>query len=528
MDMGGAMVEPLSSQDAGGLFPRLQERFGLREDPLAMESPFYPDAQRQHALETLRHLCGFGDMALLLTAPAGFGKTRILGELVRSEGARLEFVWLPAAELTSAEALAGLLFQSLGRSVPEHMGASDAVFGFMAASSDQTLKGRRQVVLVDDAEQATGPVLKLLLRAFLAADTATAAVPVIAGQNELADTLGAATDSRIHHVQLPPLTEVDIRGYLQPRIHRAGGSEAELLSPANMRQMMSLSQGSFGRLRRTAPAVWLGMTSPAGAGGATRLAATPWRALRWAALALVLLAGSWWLVSAQYDRTTERAQRQVIPIEPPVRAVVTVGPDSPAEESLPEPAVEPIPLMPEPVVADQGTSGLEAAGEQPVEGIGQAVENGKVVDTAVASGAGSAPADEVSGRTDDTPPPPESVPRTTPEPAGQAGSEPPVPVAPAFAAERPDRFLPLADLRGRSGWTLQLVAGNLERTVLNVLERSPDDGNLYYTRGERQGQPWYMLLYGDYPSREAAREAAERLPSALGAPNPWVRAFDSF
>jgi DamX protein len=68
----------LSSQEAGGLFPRLQERFGLRADPSAMEAPFFAGAQRQSALESLRQMSGFGDMAVLISAPSGLGKTRLL------------------------------------------------------------------------------------------------------------------------------------------------------------------------------------------------------------------------------------------------------------------------------------------------------------------------------------------------------------------------------------------------------------------------------------------------------------------
>ena len=64
----------LNSLEGGGLFPRLQERYGLRENPVEMETPFFPDASRHHALETLRHLCGFGDLALLLTGDVGAGK----------------------------------------------------------------------------------------------------------------------------------------------------------------------------------------------------------------------------------------------------------------------------------------------------------------------------------------------------------------------------------------------------------------------------------------------------------------------
>ena len=159
----------LNSLDGGGLFPRLQQRFGLRANPLDMETPFFPDAMRHHALETLRHLCGFGDMALLLTGAQGAGKTRILAELVRSESARLEFHRIPAAALTSTQALARDL-KAVARS---DFGVGDShrdlIYQFFRWSESRVRKGRRMVLLVDDADRAPPELLRLLLAAFLAA-----------------------------------------------------------------------------------------------------------------------------------------------------------------------------------------------------------------------------------------------------------------------------------------------------------------------------------------------------------------------
>uniref|UniRef100_UPI0030DBCF11 ATP-binding protein n=1 Tax=uncultured Marinobacter sp. TaxID=187379 RepID=UPI0030DBCF11 len=326
------MSDELSTLEGGGLFPRLQQRFGLREDPLAMESPFFPDAQRQHALETLRHLCGFGDMVLVLTGGHGFGKTRLLGELVRSESSRLEFVWLPTAALANRETLVKALYMALQRPVPQGEDPGDLIVRYMEQSCDATRKGRRQVLLLDDADQAAPGVISLLVSAFLASDPAAAAIPVLTGQPGLEDTLsggkGAPLAESVHHIDLPALGRDDIEQFLKPRVAKAGGNVEELLSRRRIDSIFVLSQGSFGRLRRTAPAVWLDMASVKGPSLAVSGLAGWFRHARWAVLALALLSVSWWVVSRQYDDAVEREASPLAVSEPITRSVITIGPET--------------------------------------------------------------------------------------------------------------------------------------------------------------------------------------------------------
>jgi Uncharacterized protein conserved in bacteria len=91
----------------------------------------------------------------------------------------------------------------------------------------------------------------------------------------------------------------------------------------------------------------------------------------------------------------------------------------------------------------------------------------------------------------------------------------------------PGSYVPIGELRAREGWTLQLVAGNYESTVLEVLGRASDESALEYTVGERQGRQWFMLLYGRFASQAEAQTAARNLPPELGVSNAWARAFRS-
>lgn len=181
----------LNAIDSGGLFPRLQQRYGLRDNPLEMETPFFPDAMRHHALESLRHLCGFGDMALLLTGAPGAGKTRILAELIRSESSRLDFHRIPTAALTSAQALARDLYKIAGSGMPGDLEPRELVYQFFRWSQVRAQRGQRLVLLLDDSDEVAPELLNLLLSGFLAADRSLAAALVFSGAEGLQDQFRA-------------------------------------------------------------------------------------------------------------------------------------------------------------------------------------------------------------------------------------------------------------------------------------------------------------------------------------------------
>ena len=548
--------ESLNSLDGGGLFPRLQERYGLRANPLDMENPFFPDAMRHHALETLRHLCGFGDMALLLTGAAGAGKTRILAELVRSESSRLDIHYLPVSAFVSARTLAQALCALTPSGTPDEDSARDAIYSFFRWSESRVRKGQRMVLLIDDADRVSPELLRLVRDAFLASERAAAAVPVLAGTEKLVSLVnGDGASTSVHRVHLRPLTGEEIFAYLEMRVHQAGGKVNELLSPARIARIQSLSQGSFARLKRVTPGVWLDIAPPAPAGKGSGMGL---KSLGWPLLALLLLAGSWWFVSEQYEESVaEEMNRASEPAT--VRRSITIGPDAPvitdaggevvtasdvaALDNLVGNAVTPDlpagegghmgPVEPEaalaPEVPEPEPISAAAPEQKPEVVIGPAPEPVAAVEPEAEFPAEPEPEPvrETASVASSEPKASEEDPEIAAQPVPVAEPAPVSRPAPAFRPANPDHFVPVEQMKARGGWSIQLVAGRLEQTALNVIDQYSALENLRYTRGLRQGEPWFMVFLGPYPSKDDAAKAAAGLPEPLRNSSPWVRTTEN-
>jgi DamX protein len=50
-----------------------------------------------------------------------------------------------------------------------------------------------------------------------------------------------------------------------------------------------------------------------------------------------------------------------------------------------------------------------------------------------------------------------------------------------------------------------------------------EQSEIAYYETTFQGKPWYQLLYGLYPTKQAAEKAAAELPENIRRAGPWIR-----
>lgn len=82
-----------------------------------------------------------------------------------------------------------------------------------------------------------------------------------------------------------------------------------------------------------------------------------------------------------------------------------------------------------------------------------------------------------------------------------------------IAAQDPQRF------------TVQLLGGVSETAVVRFIHKHSIEQQAAYYSVTHNGQPWFSVVYGSFPSRDAAHQALLGLPSSLRKASPLIRSF---
>jgi DamX protein len=136
----------------------------------------------------------------------------------------------------------------------------------------------------------------------------------------------------------------------------------------------------------------------------------------------------------------------------------------------------------------------------------------------------TAPQGRVSASQSVTPPVPGGGPAPVEERVAAAPAQPPTaPAAPAY----PQGGVDWLNSREPGRYTLQLVGARDAAAIRDFIRDHRVEQPYAIFERQLDGRPWYSLIAGDYPDRNAAVAARDHLPGGLGGTGVWPRTFGS-
>lgn len=537
---------------------------------------FFPDPVLTQRLDQLQHLAQFGGLVLVVEGEAGSGKTTFLNELVCQAGDTWNVCRIQSdpnfAPLEVVRQVARQ-FDLDDEGHPDELGRK--IFDFCQVMSQTS---QVPVIIVDDADRMPMEVLDQLLHIGGSPEETVRQIRVILfGTPGLQENLvksGVCKDnSLIHSVIMHPFDEAQTDAYLIHRLSIAGFSGASPFSSMEVRAIHKSGSGLPSRINRLAHQtlmehVWAiprhaqmqgkGATMPSFSKIFSEKLSGEGKWLA-AGVAAVLIAGILWLVGPEPETDDAYVAGDTVSEELMLPASDRPVPDSVAEDRVPvraepsEPVAEepgpvvaeadvdaeataplllPVPVRPEPAVSDAPKAG-EETGEAAIPATPPA-SGGSVAAAMVEPHAGDgsrpavagAPAPESAQPAEPAEPPAAPVKESVAAPQ-VARAEPPAPVAPAAPASAGIHRESWLKQQSPGAVTLQVLGVSNEASLKRFLDQHKLPGPMAYFHTTRNGKPWFVLVHGVYPDRDAAKAAVAALPEVLRKGSPWPRTFES-
>jgi DamX protein len=427
---------------------------------------YYAFEAFEQRLAILRRLIQGSDALILVVGEKGSGKTTLLQRVLDTTDRH----WKPCRVQTAASEAVGRLSRLKQKSKPA---------AFLLKDPSGT------IVLMDDAHGLSRKELRKLIQDTLTPDPDRKIKRmVLFGEPRVSETLdivsdGLVDETAINKIFLPTITEQEAALFIRHRLAVAGFNGKNPFTPANLKNLYEGSAGLPGRINESAARLW---TKKGYSGSTSRSRSNPGqrRLLRvavWSTtvVAAALVAGTVWMYSDSDPRinSAASAEQQVIRVkihsgtgQPSPRADIASG--SP-------------PAKPNPARLKPARPALSSKAQKPL-----APETSRSV---------SAPA---------------TVKTSKPPASGRATNM------------RRETWL-LA--QNPANYTIQLLGVRNEQSLLAFVadHRLDSTGQAAYYRSRFKGGIWFPLVYGTYPTVDAARGAIAGLPQKIRKTSPWIR-----
>ena len=448
----------------------------------------YQAKARGRQLDTLLHLSHFSDYLVLISAPSGAGKTIFIEQFLRVQPAGACFVHLVLQETATAPWIVRQLVQQLPLQLPKHASLEASILAIQELAQQLTLQQEVLLIVVDDAQWLDEDALELLANLLPRSAKVDSRPHVILCADlsvvERIETpqFAELRQERFYHLVLAPFSQEESADYLRQRLQRIGINHG--LAPIQLLQLHQLAKGNPGYLNMLA-------NKALNKGGFVQQPGLPLLHIFATVIVVSILAGIWLINDFSANTAGQNnVAPDVVVIEPIV--------EEPMAQALPP--LEPIELSPAPKNVT-----LEPKLEPKLEPEVELKTEAKV----------------------------EPKPEPKPEPEVELKPEQQtVAILPLLELEpwpkatsktkQPYSYGAMLKLPS-DHYSLQVLGARLETTLEAFLEETNIIQPHYVIKLERGGEPWYMLLVGDYVSPSEARGAISSLPMTLQNQQPWAR-----
>ncbi|UZE95633.1 AAA family ATPase [Alkalimarinus alittae] len=538
---------------------QLRDKYQLKTEPFGeATSLFFQGAQRQHNLETLRHLVSYGDMVLVLTGASGSGKSTLISELGRHIVDGIRVIALNPTLIASPRKLTFELCKRLDLQLVEGEPVSRTMARVLDACAHNAAKSERLLLVVDDAHKINKDSFKLLLSTFRDLGSDSGICLLVSGRQEILQSItqegvDPTTCSWIHQIHLKPFSQDDAETYVRLRLARAGSKVEPVLTDVQKKALSVLGKGCPGRINRIAPAVLLDsfeLASPK--------KSSP-KGLSWLLVGIVAsLLVSFAVIGHQYNLFSSSDVERVTTGEV-VRVESRVAND--AQGDLLAKSREEIDIKLKQAEIKAGS--LPAIAELIDVG---AVEGNVGDDLAVAATEAQTVSSSISKPTVDVAGEPvytaEGVIQASPivediaKPEKVEKAPTTKPVAPEVSAEKVELSAKTEKLnregeanaivnnatvstrhsrfrggdwvstQSKGSYTIQVLGSRNEQTATKYIDSERASKELLYIESTYKEKPWFVVLLGVYPNKAAAKAEMARLPRSIKKQKPWVRSLE--
>jgi DamX protein len=519
--------------------PDVIDRLSSREqlEPFADDfsgAPFIDDSLKL-SLNKLLHLVPYSAV-LLVTGAEGVGKTTLLKNFIDRASETWRAVNISSSVLISGEEFLRQVIQGLGLPYDSNDRSDDQLWEIGRHLQSVGRSGRRAIVIIDDAHMLSaevGRLIEKILNDNRVENALSVLFSIDADQEQCLDDLAVVQERIAYTLRLEPLSEAGVAGYISHRLAGSGRSGDEVFfTPDVISDIYRQTNGLPGQINDSAQLVI------AKAGGAVSAGSS--NIMRWALVAAGVAVAVVLFLQNEINELVELPAEQAVveDISTPVEGMkmartkgdkITVESDatmaqaskSAIERPVPEAKIEVAATKP----AEPESLPVPAKSEEKPE-LGALPEDQVIVAEAVV------PKVPPVAKAQD-------MPEAKPHP--ELESEPiekveevkipsPQPVAEPRQESKPDSLSPeMAWLTGQESkhFTLQLMALRDEVKVRNFIKKQKLKEQIATFHITRKSHQLTVLVYGSYPSRVEADEAAKALPKSWGVGQPWVRSFES-